>query len=97
MKVAIGIILVIIGFWFIAVTIRACPPGTNRRLFARPSTWFDIANGIILVFLFCGVGIALVLGASWWSLLIGAVIGFLLIAIFNAFVAKRYFGLPSDE
>ncbi len=83
MKLAIGILLVLIGLYFIGVTIRM----VQRRLH-----WVSIGLGVVAVLVPCGVGIALALGASWWSLLIGAVIYFGAL-----FVLSRAYPIPSVE
>ena len=70
MKLAIGIILLLVALWFLYGTIRMWPPGTHRARMLWPSTRADIVRGVFLVVATCGTGVALIRGASWWWLLI---------------------------
>lgn len=74
MKLAIGILLIIAGLIFLRALIRVFPPGRWRFGYLRPTNWFDILKPLITILVLWGVGISLVLGAPWWTLLIGAVI-----------------------
>jgi len=90
MKLAIGILLVLVGlFWL----------GSTARGWRVYHAWWDIVNGALLVASFCGVGIALILGMSWWSLLIGAVTCFVVSFIFNRFIVSEsiYKGVLRDS
>ncbi len=72
LKTIVGILSIIIGLWLLGTTIRFFPIGTYRRGYWHPSTWNDVCIGVLNVVILCGVGIALVLGASWWWILYGA-------------------------
>ena len=48
------------------------PPGTYRSRMLHRSTIADIVAGLLLAGAGCGVGIALIFGASWWWLLVMA-------------------------
>jgi len=70
MKLAIGIILLLVALWFLYGTIRMWPPGRRRPRMLWPSTKADIVRGVFLVAATCGAGVALMRGASWWWLLV---------------------------
>jgi hypothetical protein len=73
MKLAIGIILLLVALWFLYGTIRMLPPGRNRPRMLWPSTRADILRGVFLVVATCGTGVALIRGASWWWLLVAVI------------------------
>lgn len=73
MKLAIGIILLLVALWFLYGTIRMWPPGSRHPRMLWPSTRADIVRGVFLVVATCGTGIALVRGASWWWLLVAGI------------------------
>jgi hypothetical protein len=87
MKLAIGIISIIAGLWFLYGTIRMWPPGDYPRLMTGPSTKTDIARGVVMFIAAFVTGIALITGASWWWLLV-AVATVILWAAISA-LAKR--------
>jgi hypothetical protein len=68
MKLAIGIILLLLALLFLYGTIRMLPPGRKRPRMLWPGTRADIVRGMFLVVATCGTGVALVRGASWWWL-----------------------------
>jgi len=66
MKLAIGIVLLIVGLWFLGGTIRGrrirvTPVGASR---AHPRG--DFVTGALLTILFVGMGMCLILGIAWW-------------------------------
>lgn len=73
MKLAIGIILLLVALWFSHGTTRMWPPGRYRPTMLWPSTKADILRGVLLVGVTCGAGVALIRGASWWWLLIAGI------------------------
>jgi len=73
MKIAVGILLILIALYWLGVTIR-----TGTR------TWWGLLNGIIFTIGFGSVGIILLLGGSWLSILWGATFAFLLVTIVNS-------------
>jgi len=73
MKLAIGIILLLVALWFLYGTIRMWPPGRYRRRMLWPSTRADIVRGVFLVAADCVTGVALIRGASWWWLLVAVI------------------------
>jgi len=73
MKLAIGIILLLVALWFLYGTIRMWPPGRYRPRMLWPSTRADIVRGVFLVVATCGTGVALIRGASWWWLLVAGI------------------------
>jgi hypothetical protein len=73
MKVAIGIILLLVALWSLYGTIRMWPPGRDRPGMLWPSTRADIVRGVFLVIAACGTGVALIRGASWWWLLVAGI------------------------
>lgn len=74
MKLAIGIILLLAGLWFLYGTIRMCPPGTRRGKMLWPSTRGDIVRRVFLVLASVGPGVALITGASWWWLFLAVAV-----------------------
>jgi hypothetical protein len=74
MKLAIGIISLLVAFWFLGGVIRSWPPGTYRPKMLHPSTIGDLLFGVLLAVTSAATGIALILGASWWWLLVGAIV-----------------------
>lgn len=73
MKLAIGIILLLVALWFLYGTIRMLPPGRHRPMMLWPSTRADIVRGVFLVIANCVTGVALIRGASWWWLLVAGI------------------------
>ena len=73
MKLAIGIILLLVALWFLYGTIRMWPPGSYRPRMLWPSTRADIVRGVFLVAATCGTGVSLISGASWWWLLVAGI------------------------
>ena len=73
MKLAIGIILLLVALWFLYGTIRMWPPDRYRPRMLWPSTRADIVSGVFLVVATCGTGVALIRGASWWWLLVAGI------------------------
>jgi len=73
MKLAIGIILLLVALWFLYGTIRMWPPGRYRSRMLWPSTRADIVRGVFLVVATCATGAALIRGASWWWLLVAGI------------------------
>jgi hypothetical protein len=73
MKLAIGIILLLVASWFLYGTIRMWPPGRYRPRMLWPSTRADILRGVLLIVATCGTGVALIRGASWWWLLVAGI------------------------
>jgi len=72
MKLAIGIILLLVASWFLYGTIRMWPPGRYRPRMLWPSTRADIVRGVFLTVATCGTGVTLIRGASWlWLLVTG--------------------------
>ena len=88
MKLAIGIILLLVALWFLYGTIRMWPPGRERPRMLWPSTKADIVRGVLLVVATCGTGVALIRGASWWWLLL-AVIAVVVWAMIEGVVRRR--------
>jgi len=73
MKLAIGIILLLVALWFLYGTIRMWPLGRYRPRMLWPSTRADIVRGVFLIVATCGTGVALIRGASWWWLLVAGI------------------------
>ncbi|MFO7773527.1 MAG: hypothetical protein R6V59_06295 [Dehalococcoidia bacterium] len=88
MKLAIGIILLLVALWFLYGTIRMWPPGRYGPRMLWPSTRGDIVRGVFLVVANCVTGVALIRGASWWWLLI-AIISVVAWALVEPMVRKR--------
>ena len=88
MKLAIGIILLLVALWFLYGTIRMWPPGRHRPMMLWPSTRADIVRGVFLVVATCGTGVTLIRGASWWWLLV-AVIAIFIWAVTEGALRRR--------
>lgn len=68
MKLVIGILLLIVGLWFLGGTIRGrkarfTPVGASRA-HARG----DFVTGPLLTILFVGTGMCLIFGIAWWGI-----------------------------
>ena len=63
MRLIFGILLVVLGLWFLGGVIRMLPVGTYHRRFLRPSTWGDVVRGLFLSAAGIGVGIFLIVGS----------------------------------
>ena len=68
MKLAFGILLLIVGLWFLGGTIRGrkarfTPVGASRA-HARG----DFVTGPLLTILFVGTGMCLIFGIAWWEI-----------------------------
>lgn len=68
MKLAIGIVLLIAGLWFLGGTIRGrrvrfTPVGASRA-----HTLGDFVTGSLLTILFVGTGMCLIFGIAWWGI-----------------------------
>ena len=88
MKLAIGIILLLVALWFLYGTIRMWPLGRYRPRMLWPSTRADIVRGVFLVVANCVTGVALIRGASWWWLLV-AVLAIVAWALIEGVVRRR--------
>lgn len=88
MKLAIGIILLLVALWFLYGTIRMWPPGRQHPRMLWPSTRADIVRGVLLVVAACGTGVALIRGSSWWWLLV-VVIAVVVGAMIEGVVRRR--------
>ena len=88
MKLAIGIILLLVALWFLYGTIRMWPPGTQRRMMLWPSTRADIVRGVFLVVANCWTGVALIREGSWWWLLVVGLAVFVW-AVFEGMLRRR--------
>lgn len=64
MRLVFGIVLLIIGVWFLTVTIRALSLGigTYRPGYLHPTTRRDILRGFLVSAIAGGVGIFLIWG-----------------------------------
>ena len=88
MKLAIGIILLLVALWFLYGTIRMWPPGRYRPRMLWPSTRADIVRGVFLIVANCVTGVALIRGASWWWLLV-AVTAIVAWALIEPLIRRR--------
>jgi len=66
MKLAIGIVLLIVGLWFLGGTIRGRRARFTTVGASRAHTWGDFVTGSLLTILFVGTGMCLILGIAWW-------------------------------
>lgn len=71
MRIAFGIVLTIVGFWFLWGTIRGRKPRvTLGGIVTRPHAPGDILSGVLLTATFGGTGASLIAGMSrWWIVL----------------------------
>jgi hypothetical protein len=66
MKLAIGIILLIAGLWFLGGTIRGRRVRFTSGGASRAHTWGDLVTGSLLTILFVGTGMCFIFGIAWW-------------------------------
>lgn len=93
MKLVIGILLLIVGLWFLGGTIhgrkaRFTPVGASRA-----HTRGDFVTGPLLTILFVGTGMCLIFGIAWWGrfLIFGiavTVTWLVLYSIYSRWIAK---------
>jgi len=101
MKLAIGIVLLIVGLWFLGGTIRGrrirvTPVGASR---AHPRG--DFVTGALLTILFVGMGMCLILGIAWWWIFVVSgiavtVIWLVLYSIYSKWIAKPHLAGDTD-
>ena len=76
MRIAFGIILTLVGLWFLWGTIRGRKPRvTLGGIVTRAHTPGDILSGIFLTLTFGGTGVSLIAGMSWWWIVLVSGIG----------------------
>jgi hypothetical protein len=68
MKLAIGILLLIVGLWFLGGTIRGRRVRFTPGGASRAHTWGDFVTGSLLTILFVGTGMCLIFGIAWWGI-----------------------------
>ena len=66
MKLAIGIVLLIVGLWFLGGTIRGRKPRVTFMGASRAHTPGDFVTGSLVTILFVGTGMCLIFGIAWW-------------------------------
>ena len=66
MKLAIGILLLIVGLWFLGGTIRGRKTRFTPVGASRAHTRGDFVTGPLLTILFVGTGMCLIFGIAWW-------------------------------
>ena len=66
MKLAIGILLLIVGLWFLGGTIRGRKPRVIFMGASRAHARGDFVTGTLLTILFVGTGMCLIFGIAWW-------------------------------
>jgi predicted small integral membrane protein len=66
MKLAIGIVLLIVGLWFLWGTIRGKKPRVTFMGASRAHTRGDFVTGSLLTILFVGMGMCFIFGIAWW-------------------------------
>ena len=62
MRLVFGILLLLLGAWFIQGVIRMLPLGTYRPGFLYPSTRKDLLRGSLLAAVAIGTGVFLIWG-----------------------------------
>ena len=90
MRLVFGILLLIIGLWFLGGAIRAWPPGTHRGVYLHPSKAGDFVTAFLLVATAWGTGIPLICGASWWWLVL--VCGISVTILWSLIVSRARYG-----
>jgi len=63
MKIALAIVSMVMGLFFLGSTVRMFPLGTVRAFFVRPTTLADVVNGTLTVLLFVVTGVMLLFDA----------------------------------
>ena len=66
MKLVIGILLLIVGLWFLWGTIRGKKPRVSFVGVSRAHYRGDYVTGSLLTILFVGTGMCLIFGIAWW-------------------------------
>jgi hypothetical protein len=93
-KLAFGIVAILIGLWFLFGIFRGLQPRYNliTRHIQRAHNIGDIVNGILLFVMFCGTGVLLLIDHNlWWILLPVCVISIILWSRFCAMIMWREF------
>lgn len=93
MKLAIGILLLIVGLWFLGGTIRGRRVRFTSVGASRAPARGDFVTGSLLAILFVGTGMCLIFGIAWWGifLLSGIAVNvtwLVLYSIYSRWVAK---------
>jgi hypothetical protein len=94
MKLAIGILLLIVGLWFLGGTIRGRRVRFTSVGASRSHTPGDFVTGALLTILFVGTGMCLILGIAWWGrfLLSGIAVTAIWLALYSIY--SRWIAKP---
>ena len=95
MKLAIGILLLIVGLWFLGGTIRGRKARFTSVGASRAHTRGDFVTGSLLTILFVGTGMCLIFGIAWWGIFLISGIAvnvtwLVLYSIYSRWVAKSH-------
>jgi hypothetical protein len=95
MKLAIGILLLIVGLWFLGGTIRGRKARFTSVGASRAHTRGDFVTGALLAILFVGTGMCLIFGIAWWEIFLISGIAvnvtwLVLYSIYSRWVAKSH-------
>ena len=90
MSLGFGIVLLVIGLWFFGGAIRAWPPGRYRSVYLHESKAGDFVLASLLICTLWGTGIPLILGVSWWWLVL--VCGTVATILWSVVVGRARYG-----
>lgn len=63
MKLAFGILSLLVAFWFVAVLVRVLPVGSYKSsLWIHETTWGNVITIILIIAVTAGLGIWLIWG-----------------------------------
>jgi len=101
MKLAIGIVLLIVGLWFLGGTIRGRRIRVTPVGASRAHSRGDFVTGALLTILFVGMGMCLIFGIAWWgifliSIIAVTVIWLVLYSIYGRLVEKSHLTGSTD-
>ncbi len=92
MKLAFGIIALLVGFWFLFGIFRGLRPHYSilTRHWHRAHHSGDLINGTLLVIMFCGTGVSLLVDFRlWWVFLPSCTVAIMLWSRFYGKKMKR--------
>lgn len=63
MKLAFGILSLLVAFWFVAVLVRVLPVGSYKSsLWMHETTWGNVMTIIVIIAVTAGLGVWLIWG-----------------------------------
>jgi len=92
MKLATGIVLIIVGVWFLWGTIRGRKPRVIFMGVSRAHTPGDFVTGSLLTILFVGTGMCLIFEMAWWWIFAvsSIVVTVIWLMLYSRWIEKSY-------